>query len=425
MTRTTLTRILLATAATATLAACVGPLNRGPGAAAPSAPSGPVTPAPIGLGTAAEEAGFVQFVQSFRPRAIAAGINPAVYDRAMANAKFNPEVIRLDRRQSEFTKPIWQYLDDAVSDNRVSTGRQKQAQLGSLMNAIEARYGVDGEYVLAVWGMESNFGANRGSTRIIPALATLAYEGRRGEMFQQQLIAALKIIQAGDIDADRMLGSWAGAMGHTQFMPTSYLSYAVDFTGDGRRDIWSDDPSDSLASTAAYLARSGWQRGLPWGVEVVLPAGFNYNQVGRTIRRPGAAWSAAGVRTASGAAMPGYTGALIAPAGARGPAFFVSQNFNAIRAYNAADSYVMGVGLLGDAIAGRGGVRGSWPRTDVPLSNAQKAQIQTRLNQLGFNAGEPDGKFGSQSIDAIKAFQRSRGMAPDGYATPALLAALR
>ena len=420
MTRTTLTRILTATAAVAALAACGVQIGRGPA----TGPSGPVTPAPIPVASAGDEAGFQRFVQDFRPRAVAAGISPAVYDRAMANAHFNPEVIRLDRRQSEFTKPVWEYLDGAVSANRVTTGRAKAAQLGGLMRAIEARYGVDSEYVLAVWGMESNFGANRGNTRIIPALATLAYEGRRGAMFQQQLIAALKIIQAGDVDADHMLGSWAGAMGHTQFMPTSFLSYAVDFTGDGRRDIWSDDPSDSLASTAAYLARSGWQRGLPWGVEVVLPAGFNYNQVGRTIRKPGSTWAGMGVRTASGAPMPGWSGALIAPAGARGPAFLVSQNFNAIRAYNAADSYVMGVGLLGDAIAGRGGVRGSWPRGDAPLSNAQKATIQSRLNALGFAAGEPDGKLGTQSIEAIKAFQRSRGMAPDGYATPALLRAL-
>lgn len=422
MIRTTLTRISFTAAAVAALAACAGPLSRNPGGLS----AGPgVTPAPIPVASAGDEAGFQQFVQSFRPRAVAAGISPAVYDRAMANAHFNPEVIRLDRRQSEFTKPVWEYLDGAVSENRVATGRQKSAQLRSLMAAIESRYGVDGEYVLAVWGMESNFGANRGSTRIIPALTTLAYEGRRGEMFQGQLIAALKIIQAGDIDPDHMLGSWAGAMGHTQFMPTSFLSYAVDFTGDGRRDIWSDDPSDSLASTAAYLARSGWQRGLPWGVEVVLPSGFNYNQVGRTIRKPGGNWASMGVRTASGAPMPGWTGALIAPAGARGPAFLVSQNFNAIRAYNAADSYVMGVGLLGDAIAGRGGVRGSWPRGDAPLSNAQKAQIQSRLNAMGFDAGTPDGKLGTQSIEAIKAFQRSRGMAPDGYATPALLTALR
>lgn len=415
----TLTRLSLAAMLAGGLSACAMPLaSRAPSAA-------PLSPTPFSQGSPGDEAGFQRFVQNFRPHAISAGIQPAVYDRAMAGARYNPEVVRLDRRQAEFTKQVWEYLDGAVSASRVTTGRQKSSQHSGTLSAIEARYGVDREVVLAVWGMESNFGVNRGSTRIIPALATLAYDGRRGEMFQQQLIAALRIIQAGDVSPEGMVGSWAGAMGHTQFMPTSYLSHAVDFTGDGRRDIWSDDPTDSLASTAAYLARSGWQRGLPWGIEVVLPQGFDFRQVGRTIRRPGGTWGAMGVRTATGAPMPGWSGALLAPAGARGPAFLVSQNFDAIRAYNASDNYVMGVGLLGDAIAGRPGVRGSWPRGDAPLSSAQKTEIQRLLNARGFNAGEADGKLGTQSIEAIKAFQRSRGITPDGYATTALLTQLR
>lgn len=409
-------RTVLAAAAIASLASCGMALR---------SPLATVTPAPASQASPGSEAGFQRWVSNFRPRAIAAGIQPAVYDRAMANAHYNPEVIRLDRKQAEFTKPVWEYLDGAVNQNRITTGRAKASQHASTMNAISSRYGVEPEYVLAIWGMESNYGANRGKTRIIPALATLAYDGRRGEMFTEQLIAALRIIQAGDVDADHMVGSWAGAMGHTQFMPTSFLSHAVDFTGDGRRDIWSDDPTDSLASTAAYLARSGWQRGLPWGVEVVLPSGFDFNHVGRTIRKPGRTWAGMGVRTASGASMPNWTGAILAPAGARGPAFLVSPNFDAIRAYNTSDNYVMGVGLLGDAIAGRGGVRGAWPRGDTQLSNAQKAEIQKRLNALGFNAGETDGMLGSQSIEAIKAFQRSRGLQPDGYATPALLTKLK
>ncbi|MDO5658767.1 MAG: lytic murein transglycosylase, partial [Paracoccus sp. (in: a-proteobacteria)] len=252
-----------------------------------------------------------------------------------------------------------------------------------------------------------------------------AYDGRRGEMFTQQLIAALKIIQAGDVAPEQMLGSWAGAMGHTQFMPTSYLSYAVDFTGDGRRDIWSDDPTDSLASTAAYLARSGWQRGLPWGVEVQLPQGFNYGAIGRSNTRSAAQWQAMGVRAFGGGNLPGYNGAIIAPAGANGPAFFVSRNFTALRAYNASDNYVMGVGMLADRIAGRPGVRGAWPRAEGALTHNQKEEIQRRLNQLGFNAGEPDGLIGENTMDAIRAFQRSRGLQPDGYANTALLAALR
>jgi len=305
----TLPRIALTGAAIAMLASC-GMAIRTPGASAPQT----VTPAPIPQASPGDEAGFQRFVADFRPRAVAAGIAPGVYDRAMAGARYNPEAIRLDRRQAEFTKPVWEYLDGAVSANRISTGRQKASQLASTLAAIEGRYGVDREYVLAVWGMESNFGANRGSTRIIPALATLAYDGRRGEMFQQQLIAALKIIQAGDIDPDHMLGSWAGAMGHTQFIPTTYLAHAVDFTGDGRRDIWADDPSDALASTANYLAQSGWTRGQRWGAE-------------------------------AGAGAP--AGSVIQPQ-AGGPSFVVTANFGAIRRYNNSESYALGVGLLAD-----------------------------------------------------------------------------
>ena len=268
----TMFRILMSTALVGALASCAGPMNRAPGGGGSyAAPE----PAPIPAASAGDEAGLKNFVQSFRSRALSSGVSAATYDRAMRIARYNPDVIRLDRKQAEFSRPVWLYLDSAVSDSRIDTGREKAARFNSTLSAIEARYGVPREIVLAVWGMESNFGANRGKMQIIPSLATLAYDGRRGEMFQKQLIASLKILQAGDVDPENMLGSWAGAMGHTQFMPTSYLEYAVDFTGDGRRDIWSDDPTDALASTAAYLARSGWRRGEAWGAEVRLPANFN------------------------------------------------------------------------------------------------------------------------------------------------------
>lgn len=412
--------IRLATAGTLTalLASCA--------VSVPNSPmQPPVTPSEIPAASPADQAGLERWVMSFRPRALAQGIQPAVFDRSMAIARYNPDVIRLDRRQAEFTKPVWEYLDSAVSENRITTGRQKLAQHSSTLAAIEARYGVPREVVLAVWGMESNFGANRGKTLIIPALTTLAYDGRRGKFFEEQLVAALRIIQSGDVESRSMVGSWAGAMGHTQFMPTSFLGYAVDFTGDGKRDIWSDDPTDSLASTAAYLARSGWQRGLPWGVEVRLPQGFDFRQSGKGVKKSGSAWAAMGVTSANGRGLPSYNGSLLLPAGSRGPAFFISDNFRAISRYNNSDSYVMGVGLLANRIAGGPGVQGAWPRTDSPLSNDQKAEIQRRLNALGFNAGEVDGKLGGQSIDAIRAFQRARGLPSDGYATPALLAALR
>ena len=368
------------------------------------------------------EAGFQTWVASFRPRALAAGISPQVFDGAMGQAHFMPSLIALDRKQSEFSKPIWDYLDGAIG-TRVGTGRSKAAQYASTLAAIEARYGVPREIVLAVWGMESNFGAGRGSTPIVPALATLAYDGRRGEFFAGELVAALRIIQAGDVDSAHMVGSWAGAMGHTQFMPSSFLSHAVDFNGDGRRDIWSDDPTDALASTAHYLRQNGWQPGQPWGAEVILPSGFDYNQVSKSVEKSGSQWTAMGVRTASGRPVP--SGAIIAPAGARGPAFLITQNFRAILKYNASDSYALAVSFLGDAIAGRPGIQGAWPRGDRTLSNSEKAEIQRLLMARGFDTGGADGKLGAKSVEAVKGFQRSRGMVPDGYADANLLALLR
>lgn len=402
---------------TLALAGCGASMNQSPGALGGGHFGG--LPTANGQGS---EAGFQTWVASFRPRALAAGISPQVFDGAMGQAHFMPSLIALDRKQSEFSKPIWDYLDGAIG-TRVGTGRSKAAQYASTLAAIEARYGVPREIVLAVWGMESNFGAGRGSTPIVPALATLAYDGRRGEFFAGELVAALRIIQAGDVDSAHMVGSWAGAMGHTQFMPSSFLSHAVDFNGDGRRDIWSDDPTDALASTAHYLRQNGWQPGQPWGAEVILPSGFDYNQVSKSVEKSGSQWTAMGVRTASGRPVP--SGAIIAPAGARGPAFVITQNFRAILKYNASDSYALAVSFLGDAIAGRPGIQGAWPRGDRTLSNSEKAEIQRLLMARGFDTGGADGKLGAKSVEAVKGFQRSRGMVPDGYADANLLALLR
>ncbi|MFD1880153.1 lytic murein transglycosylase [Paracoccus pacificus] len=412
-------RILVSTSILMALSACGGPMSRTPSNAAP------VVPAAIPAAAPGDEAGLQRWIAAFKPRALGSGVSSATYDRAMAIARYNPEVIRLDRKQAEFSRPVWLYLDSAASDARISTGRQMLAQHGRTLAAIEARYGVPREIVLAVWGMESNFGANRGKMQIIPSLATLAYDGRRGEMFATQLIAALRILQAGDTDPQHMLGSWAGAMGHTQFMPTSYLEYAVDFNGDGRRDIWSDDPTDSLASTAAYLARSGWQRGQPWGAEVQLPAGFNMGQIGKGTRKSTATWASQGVRRMGGGGLPGGTGSIIMPAGARGPAFLILDNFRAILRYNNSDNYALGVSILGDRIAGRAGVQGSWPRNDRPLSTAERKEIQQRLMAKGFYQGEIDGLFGSGTMASVSAYQRSIGVTPDGYPTSILLGQLR
>ncbi len=412
-------RLAMSAAVIAVLASCgvrVAPIGSGSGGGASAV-------APIPATDPGTEAGFRKWVNDFRPRALSSGITPATYDRAMAIARYNPEVIRLDRKQSEFSKPVWLYLDGAVSDVRVATGRQMLARHGGTLAAIEGTYGVPREIVLAVWGMESNFGSNRGKMQIIPSLATLAFDGRRSAMFQDQLIAALKIIQAGDTDPQHMLGSWAGAMGHTQFMPTSYLSYAVDFTGDGRRDIWSDDPTDSLASTAAYLARNGWVRGQAWGTEVELPQGFS--AVGKGTRRSSAQWAAAGVQRKGGGSLPNGSGSIIRPAGANGPAFLILDNFRSILRYNNSDNYALGVAYLGEAIAGRQGITGAWPRSDRPLSQAERMEIQRLLNARGFYRDEIDGKMGSGTMEAISAYQRAIGVAPDGYPTSILLGQLR
>ncbi|MER5173159.1 lytic murein transglycosylase [Thioclava sp. GXIMD2076] len=405
------------------LSACAGPVEVSP---RPLMRGADPVADPVPDTDPATQARFEAWVNNFRARALSNGISAGTWDRATRGIKYNPKVIERDRYQSEFTKSIWDYLDSAVSDTRVSNGRAVLSENRAALTQIEARYGVPKEVVVAVWGMESNYGANRGKMAVIPSLATLAYDGRRGEFFAKQLIAALQIIDAGDIDAAHMTGSWAGAMGHTQFIPTSYLTYAVDFTGDGRRDIWSSDPTDALASTASYLAKSGWQRGVEWGREVVLPAGFNYGLTGKGTRKSASEWAALGVRDANGRSLPdmGPT-SIIVPAGAKGPAFLISGNFRAILRYNNADSYALGVSHLADRIAGKGPFVQDWPRTGKPLTQAQKVELQERLTARGFDTQGTDGKIGANTTEAIVAYQRSAGLSPDGYPTLELLQTLR
>jgi membrane-bound lytic murein transglycosylase B len=291
---------------------------------------------------------------------------------------------------------------------------------------IEAKYGVEAEVVTAVWGLESSYGSFRGDIPIVEALATLAFDGRRGRFFEQQLIAALKIIQSGDVRPGDMRGSWAGAMGHTQFIPTSYLAYAVDFRGDGRRDIWSDDPTDALASTAAYLKNFGWTKGQPWGVEVRLPRGFDYSQSGVKTKKSPTQWAAMGVRDVNGARVPNHGRAsILLPAGARGVAFMIFDNFHVIERYNTADAYVIGVGLLSDRISGAGSLKAKWPRSDRNLAFREKQEMQRLLTRKGFNTQGVDGIIGPNTVRAIRSFQSSVGMIPDGYASYEVLKRLR
>jgi membrane-bound lytic murein transglycosylase B len=362
--------------------------------------------------------GFQAWIEGFRPRAIAAGIRPEVIDAALTGIDYNTDVIQRDRNQSEFTKQIWDYLDSAVSETRVANGSDALNANTATLAEIEARYGVDRQVVVAIWGLESAYGGFRGSTPIIEALATLAYDGRRGAFFEEQLIAALRIIQSGDVAPRAMTGSWAGAMGHTQFMPTSYLVHAQDFDGDGRRDIWSDDPTDALASTAAYLAAFGWTRGQPWGVEVVLPQGFDYALAGERTKKAPADWAAMGVRDTAGAVVPDHGQAsILLPAGARGAAFMIFDNFHVIERYNPADAYVIGVGHLGDRVMGGPPIRAAWPREDRALRLSERKDMQVRLTRAGFDTEGVDGIIGPRTIAAIREFQKSVGLTPDGYAS--------
>jgi len=371
---------------------------------------------------ASGDAGFDRWIAGFRGRALAQGISAQVFDRAFRGVRYNPEVVAKDRTQSEFKRQIWDYLDSAASPVRVENGQAALRKHRRTLERIEAHYGVEKEIVAAVWGMESTYGERLGDLPLIGSMATLAYDGRRGAFFEKQLIAALKILQSGDVVAEKMTGSWAGAMGHTQFMPTSYLAYAVDFTGDGKRDIWSDDPTDALASTAAYLSRFGWKKGMPWGVEVRVPRGASFDA---TKRMP-SQWAARGVTGLDGRAVRDYGAAgILQPAGAAGPSFMVFANFDVIKRYNNSDAYALGVGHLGDRIGGGPEIRAAWPRGYDPLSFDERKEMQRRLQTKGFAIEKIDGIIGPNTVAAIRAFQRRLGVAQDGLPSKQLLALLR
>jgi lytic murein transglycosylase len=334
-------------------------------------------------------------------------------------------VVELDRAQPECTRTVWDYLDRAVPPQRVALGQDKLLQVRVEADAAAARYGVPPDILVAIWGVESNYGANYGSIPTIDALATLGFEGRREDWARGQLLAALKILQNGDIDRAQMKGSWAGAMGQTQFLPSVYLAYAVDADGDGRRDIWGS-MADVMASTANFLASSGWQAGQPWGVEVRLPPGFDFGRADAAVRQPTAQWAAEGVRTVDGAALPEFADATIAlPAGASGPVFLVGPNFRAILRYNNSTSYALAVGLLAQRLIGGPGVQTPWPRDLPALTRSQLLALQTALNQRGFPSGTPDGVMGPATRDGLRRYQRSVGLPADGYPTLDLLARLQ
>ncbi len=366
------------------------------------------------------------WLAAFRPRALAAGISAGTLDLALAGVTLREDVLEKERNQAEFTRTIWDYLDRAVSPTRIAAGVAALQTHADLLDKIEAHYSVDRQIVVAIWGLESNFGAVRGDVPTVAALATLAATNRRGAYFEGELIAALRILQAGDVTVSGLKGSWAGAMGHTQFMPSNYLTLAVDFDGDGRRDIWGDDPSDALASTAAYLARWEWRKDQPWGVEIVLPQGFDYRLSGDKVHKLSTEWQALGATKAGGGDLPDHGPAwVLLPGGVRGAAFLIWPNFHVLEHYNRADAYVLAVGHLGDRIMGGGPIQTPWPRDLRALTQAEGMDLQRRLTDAGFDTGGADGRIGPRTQSALRTFQTSVGLVPDGFASSDLLHRLR
>jgi lytic murein transglycosylase len=374
----------------------------------------------------ADPTGFGRFVQALWPEARGRGVSRATFDTAFRGVAPDPKIIALTHRQSEFVRPVWDYIADGVSAQRLGRGRAMASEWRQTLDAVERTYGVPREVVLGVWGMETNFGAMMGTTDTLRALATLAYTRYRGDFFKTELLAALEILQEepgrrSGLPGSRLRGSWAGAMGHTQFMPSSYRAFAVDGNRDGVRDIWGSVP-DALASTANYLRRHGWQPGLPWGFEVRLPRGFDF----RNLRQGFSSWAGLGVHRMDGTRMPRAGEAtLLLPAGAQGPAFLVTDNYAVIKAYNASDAYAMAVAHLGDRIGGARPIQAAWPAHEPVLDRDQRQEVQQRLLRLGFYRGEPDGKLGSGTREAVRNFQLHRSLVPDGYADWALLRELR
>ena len=374
-----------------------------------------------------KENAFKQWVSNFKKDAVSNGITTSTFDTAFKNVQLNSRVIKADNKQAEFSREIWDYLDTATSPKRIANGKENLSDYLNLLREIQFKYQVDAEVILAIWGLESSYGKRMGDINIIEALATLAFDGRREKFGKQQLLEALSIIQRGDITPDKMMGSWAGAMGHTQFIPTSYQAYAQDFTGDGKRNVWDPlDPSDALASTANYLAEFGWTNNQPWGIEVNLPENFNYRNADLEVKATPARWSELGLKTITGGKIPNYgEGSVFLPAGAKGPAFIVFNNFFVIKRYNNANSYAMAVGHLSDRILGGKSFHIEWPRGPGALKFNEKVELQNLLNQLGYDVGEADGIIGPNSIAAIRKFQISVGLIPDGMSNKDLLLKMR
>lgn len=373
----------------------------------------------------AARADFDSCVAGLRSAAAAKGVSGATFDRAMAGVTPDMKVIEAMNNQPEFKTPIWDYLGTLVDDEKVAEGRSMMRQHASTLAAAEQRFGVDRHTIAAVWGVESDFGKARGKMPLVQALSTGAcLAPRRNAFFKGELIATLQIIQRGDVRPERLFGSWAGAFGHTQFIPSTYLRLAVDGDGDGRRDLVDSIP-DALHSTANFMDKAGWVTGATWGYEVRVPGGYS-GPTGRNPKQPVSSWAARGIVKFDGSALTGSGNAgLLMPAGRNGPAFLVFKNYDAAYSYNGADSYALAISLLSDRLRGRPGVQGEWPTDDLPLSREQRRELQRLLTQRGYNVGEPDGAVGALTRAAIKEIEAKIGMPQTGRPGEKVLRALK
>jgi peptidoglycan lytic transglycosylase B len=384
-----------------------------------------LTPAPAGQAPSPpspQDLKFQAFIRDYRQSARAAGIADATYGAAMAHVTRKQSVEDLNLYQPEFSRPVWLYLDSAVSDRRVYDGQQALAANLQMLSSIEAKYGVPKEFLVSIWGNESDYGRGSEPFNMFEALATLAYDGPRVDYARPELIAALKIMQQQHFAPEIMTSSWAGAFGQTQFVPSTFLAHAVDGNGDGVIDLWHSS-ADALASAANVLSDAGWQRGNVWGYEVRLPNGFAYEQADVDITKPVGEWRRLGVKSVWGTELPKTEeyGAIYLPAGARGPAFVVFGNFKVILKYNNAASYALAVCLLADRLKGGASVQASWPRDEQPLTRDERIAFQTYLQKLGYNIGIVDGVLGRKARASLRDYQKVRGMAADGFPTEDLL----
>ena len=391
----------------------------------PAQPSVTIPMAPPSVVPGSATPKFDAFLAEARKTALAQGITPQTFDAATAGIAPVPSIAAMNANQPEFAKPVWSYLDSAVSARRIADAKVMLARYGDVLTRIQASSGVPKEILVAIWGMETDYGADSGGFNLFSALATLAYDGPRADYARPEFFAALKLYQEQHYPLSEMVASWAGAFGQTQFTPTTFFKYAADGDGDGRIDLWTSAP-DALASSARLLAAQGWQTGEPWGYEVQLPNNFPYEDADTDTQKTVAEWGAMGVKTADGSLLPqsNDSAGIYLPAGARGPAFLVLSNFHVILKYNNAASYALAVGLLANRVADGAPVKHAWPRDERPLSRAERIQFQTDLTKAGFDAGLPDGVLGHKSRAALRQYQKSRDLAADGFATASLLAML-